>query len=340
MIKYINIVKKEILLLRKTGIVLLSILFVIISYFTLLSAKNALHAGGEMPKPSTQQQEKQRIVLITKELDTPFWDKVSSGALAEAKKHGASLEIWGSYGNNHEDFIKKFEIAIHSKVDGIIIQGLDTEEFINLTKVKAAFYEIPVIYITNDVNLNKSLRKTYVGSDQYLAGKMIANQLVSDMGVRGEVVLLCENKEEYYQQQRIEGMIEVFNSYPEIQILIAKTENTDEQVISTTSDALNQLPGADGFIAVNAYMAGSMIEEISRRSQVDPYFIYTFDDGPESLALFETGKLDGILEQSPKEIGRLSVEHLVECLNNPMQSLDMNGYLTEIRLLRAVNDHE
>lgn len=322
--------------MRKIGIILLSFIFVIISYFTLHSAKNTLRAGGELPKSLSQQQGKQRIVLITKEMDTPFWDKVSAGALDEAKKHGVSLEVWGSYGNNREDFIKKFEIAIHSKVDGIIIQGLDTEEFINLTKVKAAFYGIPVIYVANDVDLKKSLRKTYIGSDQYLAGKMIADQLVFDMGVRGEVVLLCDDQDEYYQQQRINGILEMFKNYPEIKIFVTKTQNTEEQVIATTSDALNKFPGADGFIAVNANMAGTMIEEIDRRSQVDPYYIYTFDDGPESLTLYKNGKLDGILEQSPIEMGRLSVEHLVECLNNPLQSLDMNGYLTEVSLTKAV----
>ena len=81
------------------------------------------------------------------------------------------MEVWGSYGKNQEDFLKKVEIAIHSKVDGIIVQGLDTEKFKNLTKVKAAFYGIPIITVANDVPMAESLRRTYVGSDQYLAGR-------------------------------------------------------------------------------------------------------------------------------------------------------------------------
>ncbi|WP_342780837.1 sugar ABC transporter substrate-binding protein [Bacillus marasmi] len=337
MIRYINIVKKGINLLRKIGIIIFSIILVILGYFTINSAKNAFRARGEFPKSYAQQQVKHRLVLITKELDTPFWDKVKAGALEQAKESDASLEVWGSYGNNREDFIKKFEIAIHSKVDGIIIQGLDDDDFIHMTKIKAAFYGIPVIYIANDVNLEKSLRKTYVGSDQYLAGKLIANQLISDMGKSGEVVLLCDNKDEYYQQQRLHGMLEILNTFPEIQIQIAKTQNTEERVTATTSDTLNKLPGVDAFIAVNANMAGDMIKEIGKRSQVDPYFIYSFDDGSESLSLFKEGKLDGMIEQSPKEMGKLSVMYMMQSLNNPTLTLDMNGYLTDIRLTKAVN---
>ncbi|KAF0822408.1 substrate-binding domain-containing protein [Cytobacillus firmus] len=74
-------------------------------------------------------------------------------------------------------------------MDGIIVQGLDTPEFKDLVKVKAAFYGIPIITVANDVPKAESLRKTYVGSDQYLAGQLIAEQLIDDMGHEGKVIL-------------------------------------------------------------------------------------------------------------------------------------------------------
>ena len=46
----------------------------------------------------------------------------------------------------------------------------------------------------------------------------------------------------------------------------------------------------DAFIAVNANIVGAMIQEIGRRSQVEPYHIYTFDDGPESLVASDARK--------------------------------------------------
>ncbi|MET0787330.1 MAG: substrate-binding domain-containing protein [Paenisporosarcina sp.] len=321
--------------MRKLGILALCFVIIILSYFTFISAEKAFQSDFKMPKTSTPNDEQLRLVLITQELETPFWNKVSEGAIEQAEKDGASLEVWGSYGNNQEDFLKKIEIAIHSKVDGIIVQGLDTEEFKNLTKFKAAFYGIPIITVANDVPVDESLRKTYVGSDQFSAGNMIANQLVTDMGSKGNVIIISDSEQEYYQEQRLQGILEILKAHPDVQILYGETSDTKEQIIATTQDLMNQLPNVDAFIAVNAIHAGTMIQEISKRSQVEPYYIYSFDDGPESISLLNEGKLDGMIEQSPEKMGELSVHLIMKWLKDENGPLDMEGYLTDIRIGKA-----
>ncbi|WP_423408842.1 sugar ABC transporter substrate-binding protein [Heyndrickxia sp. MSNUG] len=323
--------------MRKIGIILLSFLIIVLFYFTCSSAVKVFRFDWEMPETAASKETPYRLVLITQELDTPFWDKVGAGAQRQAKDEGASLEVWGSYGKNQEDFLKKVEIAIHSKVDGIIVQGLDSEEFKNLTKVKAAFYGIPIITVANDVPMTESLRRTYVGSDQYMAGRMIASQMVSAMGASGKIILLSDSHHEYYQQQRLNGIQDVFKDYPDIQTIQAETTEARELVIATTRDMLNKTPDADGFIAVNANIAGSMIQEISRRSQVEPFHIYTFDDAPDSLSLLMRGKLDGVIEQSPEEMGKVSVNLIMKWLRNETVPLDNKGYLTDIRMLKAMD---
>jgi ribose transport system substrate-binding protein len=321
------------ILLRKTGIIVLIFVFILLSYFTIESAIKVFRSDWHLPK-ITQQEVVYRLVLITQDVETPFWDKVASGALKQAEENGASLEVWGSYGNNTEDFLKKMEIAIHSKVDGIIIQGLDTEEFKQLTKIKASFYGIPIITVANDVPMSESLRRTYIGSDQYKAGELIAKQLVSDMGKIGKVVLMYDRQQEFYQTQRLNGIKDVLKDYPEVQIMFAETADSREQTIATTQDVLNRLPEVDAFIAVSADVVGAMIQEISRRYQVEPYYIYSFDDGPDSLSLLEEGKLDGIIKQSPKEMGEKSVQLLLEWLNGETVPLKSEGYFTEIDILK------
>lgn len=323
--------------MRKIGISLLTALTIILCYFTFVSAGKVFRSDVKVPEKAVSQETPYRLVLITKELDTPFWDKVGAGAKKQAKDEGASLEVWGSYGKNQEDFLKKVEIAIHSKVDGIIVQGLDTEQFKNLTKVKAAFYGIPIITVANDVPMTESLRRTYVGSDQYMAGRMIATQMIKDMGNTGKIILMSDSRHEYYQQQRLTGIQDVFKDYPGVQTVNAETTEAREQVIATTRDMLNKMPDADGFIAVNANIIGSMIQEISRRSQVEPFHIYTFDDAPDSLSLLLRGKVDGVIEQSPEEMGKASVSLIMKWLRNETVPLDKNGYLTDIRMLKAMD---
>jgi ribose transport system substrate-binding protein len=321
--------------MRKTVVLILGALIVIFSYLTIVSATKAFRSTSEMPANHDSAPQSVRIVLITQELDTPFWNKVGQGATNQAQKEGVQLEVWGSYGNNEDDFLKKIEVAIHSKVDGIIVQGLDNEEFKELTKVKAAFYGIPIITIANDVPVEESLRKTYIGSDQFWAGKMVARQLVKKMGTVGEVVILGDLEQAYYQKQRLAGIQDILSGYPDIQMIVKGTAATKEQVMATTQQLMNEVPRASAFIVINANYTGPMIQEIGRRTQVEPYHIYTFDDGVESNTLLQKGKLDGILEQQPVEMGSESVKWLMEWISGKTVPLDSNGYLTKIRMVEA-----
>lgn len=290
-----------------------------------------------MPKFIEQEKLQYRLVLITQDTETPFWNKVGSGAMEQARKEGASLEIWGSYGNNHEDFLKKLEIAIHSKVDGIIVQGLDSDEFKYLTKVKASFYGIPVITVANDVSVQESLRRTYVGSDQYKAGKMVAEELLKDMGTRGKVLITYNSDKELYQLQRLEGMKEVLESHREIQLVDAETSSSREEVIATTQEVLNKWPDVDAIIAVNSDIVSALVQEISKRSQVEPYYIYSFDDGQDSISLLQEGKIDGLVEQSPEMMGRTSVQLIKGWLTGETMPLNIDGYFTDIRIVKATD---
>ncbi|MEW8987495.1 MAG: substrate-binding domain-containing protein, partial [Bacillus sp. (in: firmicutes)] len=96
-------------------------------------------------------------------------------------------------------------------------------------------------------------------------------------------------------------------------------------------------PDVDAFIAVNANFSAGMVQEIGKRSQVEPYFIYSFDDGPETLTLLKEEKLDGIVKQSPEMMGEISVQLIMQWLNGETVPLNIDGYFTDIHFLKAVD---
>ncbi|MGO4370366.1 sugar ABC transporter substrate-binding protein [Paenibacillus sp. MCAF20] len=241
--------------MRKMVMVLLGIVCLTLCFFTFVSAGKAFRSDWRLPQTEIPKQTEYRLVLITQELETTFWDKVGHGAVEQARKDGASLEVWGSY---------------------------------------------------------------------------------ADMGQSGNVILLGDTYQEYYQKQRLAGIQDVLKDYKDVRTAYAETEATREQVIATTKDLMNRVPDADAFIAVNAGMASAMLHEIGRRSQIGPYHIYSFDDGRESEELFEQGKLDGMIEQSPEKMGELSVKLMMEWLSGETVPLEMDGYLTDIRMAKAM----
>ncbi|SDH49002.1 ribose transport system substrate-binding protein [Planococcus glaciei] len=321
--------------MRKKVVVILCMLCAVLGFFTFMSAGKAFRSDWQLPSSVPENQEKPRLVLVTQEMKTPFWNQVAAGASNEAEKEGVSLEVWGSYGNDQDEFLKQIEIALHSKVDGVIVQGLDTEEFKELTKIKAASYGIPVVTVANDVPVAESLRKTYVGSDQFAAGKRLAEQLVDNMGSEGQVVVLTNSEQAYSQQQRLQGMEEVLNVHSGLQVVLVESGDSTEEVIETTQNVLNQVPGADAFIALNANHVGTMMQEISRRSALERFHIYSFDDGADIPALLTQGGLDAVIGQSPEKMGSMSVELIMDWLNNEKVPLDPDGYFTDIRILEG-----
>ncbi len=313
------------------------IICVVLFYFTIKSSVDVFYADWQLPEKSVDESIHNRIVLITQELDTPFWEKVSAGAKEQAQKDGARLEVLGSYGGNQEDFLRQIDIAIYSRVDGIIVQGLGSDEFRELTKVKAASHGIPIITVANDVPMGESLRKTYVGSNQYLAGELIANQLIHDMGTTGEVIVMIDNREQYYQNQRLLGIQNVLDEYPTIEIKVAQSGESREEGMGTTKDLLNRYPNVNAFIAINASSASHIIEEVESRTKLERFHIYSFDDDSASCSLFEQGKLDGIIEQAPKRMGELSVSLMMEWLKGGTVPLELDGYHTDIKIVKAMD---
>lgn len=321
--------------MRKIVTVLTIVIFIILAYFTFNSARRVVGFEWQEPLPISQIEPQHRLVLITQEIDTPFWDAVAKGAQAQAEKDQAIIEVLGNYGHNEEDFLRNLELAIYSRVDGIIVQGLDTEAFKELTKIKAAFYSIPIITIANDVPIEESLRRTYVGSDQYQAGQLLAQQLINDMGSKGQVAILYDQQQYYFQQQRALGIESVLTEYPNIEVILADTINTREDIVSTTQQLLNEFPDIDAVIAINANIVSGMVQEISRRRQMESIYLYSFDDHTDIEGLLEQGKLNAVLKQAPEEMGRHSVQLIIEWLNGETVPLDFDGYHTKIEIVKA-----
>jgi ribose transport system substrate-binding protein len=319
--------------MRKTVFAILSGLSIVLLWFTVASAYRVFSADWRLPQSPAGESAEFRLVLITQELETPFWDRLGMSAREEAEKQGAVLEIWGSYSSDPDEFLKKLEIAIHSRMDGIIVQGLDTEAFRELVKYKAASYGIPVITVGHDVP--DSLRRTYVGSNQFLAGQMIAKQLVEDMGTEGTVILLGDNGNAHYQNERLTGIRSILGAYPGIELQYAETSVARDRVIAAMKDLMNRSPDTKAFIAANANLAAAMVQEIGRRSRVEPYSIYSFDDSPDIEMLLRLGRIDGMIEQSPEDMGKLGVSLMLQWLRGEQLPLDSKGYHTEIRMRKA-----
>ncbi|KGX93727.1 sugar ABC transporter substrate-binding protein [Pontibacillus halophilus JSM 076056 = DSM 19796] len=322
--------------MRKLFTLALSLIGCVLFYYTFQAVTDVFYNDWDLPAATEQSSNKPRVVLILNEVDHPFWGQVVNGAWKQAAVSEVSLEVSGSFSNDPDDFLRNIEIAIYSKVDGIIVQGNANEKFESLTKLKAASYGIPIITVAHDVPKEDSLRKTYVGSNQVKAGEQLARQLIHDMGSSGEVILMVGDTSDYVQQQRLEGIENYLASHSSITVNSQSVGNERQGEVITVSNLLNQYPHSKAFVAVNGTYTKELVDEIETRTNVEPYFIYTFDEEREASSLLKEEKIDGVVKQSPEAMGKRSVELMKNWIEKENVPLSIEGYYTETKLVKEL----
>lgn len=321
--------------MRRKVTIVLSCLIAFFAVFTAISLWRVIEAAPNFPDPVTETIDQLRIVLITENQSTDFWKQVEQGAIETAEEQGVLVEAWAGFGTEDQDFNRNLETAIYSKVDGILVQGQDTDAFKELTKIKAAFYGVPIITIGEDVPAEDSLRKTYVGSNQQQAGALLAERVAEKMDYTGEVIIVGDEMPSYMQKQRFQGVEGSLQQYPEISYSYQGMGDTKEDIMKATMEKMNQSPDVTAWILLDSDVTYFLTQEISRRTQVDPYLIYSFDEAQEANSLLQAGVIDGLIRQQPKDMGETGLRLLVEWIRGETVPLDSAGYETPIYIEEA-----
>lgn len=167
---------RKFLLSNKTMVFVLLIFLCIIIVLTgtsIIYFQNALKVK-QQDNVEYKAYEKHYAFIVDDRSDA-FWNEVYSSAKEEAEKHNAYLELFGKELAVNYTKNQLLEIAIQSKVDGVIIEGDDTKELSNLINT-AVQNEIPVITVLSDCSNSK--RQCFVGINSYNIGQVYGEQVL------------------------------------------------------------------------------------------------------------------------------------------------------------------
>lgn len=114
-------------------------------------------------------------VMISSDRDLDFWKSVYEGAREAGDEQGIYVEMMGENLSNEYTDIELMEIAIASKVDGIIVYANETEEMTALIN-SAVEQGIPVVTVLGDNT--QSYRCSFVGVGSFNLGREYGKQIV------------------------------------------------------------------------------------------------------------------------------------------------------------------
>jgi len=204
-------------------------------------------------------------------------------------------------------------------VEDLLAKGIDlliiascTESALNPAVEKAMSMGVPVVTVDRRVNTDAYV--TFVESSSYMMGKIMAEWLVEQLDGKGKIVLLSGVAGSSASEDRLQGAMDVFEQYPEIEIL--EQQYTDfspvkgKQIMATM---IQKYPQIDGIWADSALQGCGAIEALQEAGRPIPPV--TGEDMNRYLKMWKQMGFNGVAVSFASWQGQVAVQKAIDVLN-------------------------
>lgn len=264
---------------------------------------------------------------------SPYWRRTQQGAEAAGQEMGVALQFLGVEEYAIEKQIRQLdELIRQGRTDGIIIAPLDSNRLAPVVE-KAIAAGISIIVYDTPLNADGTL--TFVGFDNFSAGKLLGRWVVEQLDGHGKVLILEGPEGNQNALERRNGLIAGL-SEGDIDVLGMRTAMWERQEAqSMTADWLERHGEIDAILAANDMMALGAIDAMTAAGRAG-IIVTGFDANAEALLAIRSGRLHATVDQAPTQQARramhLMVRHLESGVSFPPMLL-----FDSIHLITAEN---
>lgn len=277
----------------------------------MLAAVLVLSAGGCNRSDATL---KHRIVIVTKALDSEFWQTLKSGAEEAARQHpDVELSVLAPEREiNIDQQVSILEDQILKKVSALaVVPGGIAEVTPVLDKAKAA--GIPVLIVDNDTPWPGKL--CYIGTDNRVGGKLAGDYLVKILGGHGKVAIIRGVLGVVSHDDRVAGFQEAIAQAPGIQLVTIQPANSERALgLTVMENLLTSHPDLNAVFATNDQMALGAMEGVAAQHLSGKIFVVGFDAGKEAVRAVKSGTVSAVIAQYPANMGKQAVEAAIKAI--------------------------
>lgn len=255
----------------------------------------------------------------------PFYYTMEKGVRAKAAELGVEVVVaeypksWGP-----EAQVPILEAtAAKQDFDAILIAPTSNDALIAPLK---KLYDKGMEIITVDTFLGDgdyskpsdfSFPLAYIGSDNRLGGKMMAEKLAEMLGEKGKVFCEATNPDASSVADRVKGFTEGIAQFPEMELVGVEWCLDVQQVAQEqTLAALQKDKDIVGIFGTNVYSAQGSYQAVVNAGLTGAIKIASWDATQELIGALKKGQVDLVLAQKPGEMGTLGVEWAVKYLKD------------------------
>jgi ribose transport system substrate-binding protein len=274
----------------------------------------------------TDQARKHRIVIVTKALDSEFWQTLKSGAEEAARAHpDVELAVLAPEREiNIDQQVSILEDQILKRVSALaVVPGGVSEIIPVLDKAKAA--GIPVLIVDNDTPWPDKL--SYIGTDNRVGGRIAGDFIVKALGGRGKVAIIRGVLGVQSHEDRVAGFQEAVAQAPGIQLVTIQPGNSERALgLTVMENIITSFPDLNAIFATNDQMALGAMEAISARNLGGKIQLVGFDAGKEAVRAVKAGQISAVIAQYPANMGKQAVEAAIKAIRGePIEKLIDTG---------------
>lgn len=250
--------------------------------------------------------EKPKLAMILKTLSAPYWQIVVAGAKEAAEKNGADLVVLGPPTESAvEQQINMVQDVLAQKPDALIFSPSQPPTAVGVLS-KFAKAKIPVILVDTGMPEGFTDYVTFIGTDNFAAGKAGGEALAKVMK-KGEKVLLLDGAPgNPAMTDRVNGAKEVLDAAGIVVGARQPADSDRERAFSVTQNVLQSTPDISGVFAGNDDEALGAMRALKQSGKDVPVIGVNADD--DALHAILSGDLYGSVAQSNYQMGVLGVE--------------------------------
>jgi ribose transport system substrate-binding protein len=255
-----------------------------------------------------------QVVIVTKALDSEFWQTLKNGAAEAARQHpDIDLAVLAPEREiNIDQQVSILEDQILKKVSALaVVPGGIAEVTPVLEKAKAA--GIPVLIVDNDTPWTGKL--SYIGTDNRAGGKLAGDYVVKTLGGRGKVAIIRGILGATSHEDRVAGFKEAIAQAPDIELVTIQPANSERALALTVMEnILTSNPSLNAVFVTSDQMALGAIEGVAAQHMTGKLLVVGFDAGKEAVRAVKSGVISAVIAQYPANMGKQAVEAAVKAI--------------------------
>ncbi|MDO5549129.1 MAG: sugar ABC transporter substrate-binding protein [Eubacteriales bacterium] len=241
------------------------------------------------------------VTVITKAMESNYWNMVQAGAILEGEALGYTIHIIGP--NSEENVQAEMDQIVAAQEDSaaMVIAPNDPNILVS-TIADAHSAGIPIVIIDSNLT-DETAYDAFAGTNNYEAGKALG-EFVGTHQSDAVVAVITGAAESKTHKDRADGIIEGVESNGGMVLDKLAADSDRSKAIAAAQSLLDLYPELTAIIATSDDMALGAYEVVASVGKADAVRVYGFDASVDGLRSIIRGELTAAAAQYPIQMGR------------------------------------